>query len=155
MHRRDDVTQRFRGEHGSSDALGMALIAPAAIAMAIAVLFISRGVDTRATAQSAAEVSAQAAAQERNVVDARAAARRVSAAMLVDQTTCAAPRIDIGVDAGFTPGATVSVTVSCTRETNDLALIRPGSSNTASYTAYAIIDPFRAVDDSSSVSEQP
>ncbi len=62
--------RRWIGDDGSSDALGMALIAPAALALAIAVLLISRGVDSRATAQSAAEAAAQAAAQQRNRGDA-------------------------------------------------------------------------------------
>lgn len=124
----------------------MALIAPAAIALAIAVLFVSRGVDTRATAQSAAEAAAQAAAQQRNLGDAQAAAARVGAAMLTDTTTCANPSVVAGTASGFTAGGTVVVTVTCNRRVDDLALITPGSDNAGSYTAYAVIDTFRAVD---------
>ena len=138
---------RLRREDGSSDALAMALIAPAAIALAIAVLFVSRGVDTRATAQSAAEASAQAAAQQRNLGDAQAAAARVGAAMLTDTRTCANPSVVAGTaGSGFTAGGTVVVTVTCNRRVDDLALISPGSDNVGSYTAYAVIDTFRAVD---------
>ena len=50
---------------------------------------------------------------------------------------------------GFVPGSTVVVTVFCNRATADLSLIRPGFDNTARYTAFAVIDPFRATEDSS------
>lgn len=124
----------------------MALIAPAAIALAIAVLFVSRGVDTRATAQSAAEAAAQAAAQERNLGDAMAAANAVGAAMLTDVTTCAGPSVSTGTESGFVAGGTVVVTVTCNRKVDDLALIDPTDDNDATYTAFAVIDTFRAVD---------
>jgi len=62
---------RFRSDDGSSDALGLALIAPAAIGLALVILFLGRGVDSRATVQSAAESAAQAAAQERTPAAAR------------------------------------------------------------------------------------
>lgn len=138
----------MRGERGSSDALGMALIAPAAIAMAVAVLYVGRGVDTRATAQSAAEAAAQAAAQQRSLTAAASAAQRIGDAMLIEtKTSCASPSVSARVVGGvFEAGATVAVTVSCSRATSDLALIKPEGPTTATYTAFAVIDPFRAVD---------
>jgi Flp pilus assembly protein TadG len=140
------LRESLRRDDGSSDALGMALIAPAAIALAIAVLFISRGVDTRATAQTAAEAAAQAAAQERSLGAAQAAAQDVGDAMLVDVTTCANPSVDTITESGFVAGGTVVVTVTCNRKVDDLGLIGPTSDNDARYTAYAVIDTFRAVD---------
>lgn len=137
---------RLRRDGGSSDALGLALIAPAAIALAIAVLFISRGVDTRATAQSAAEAAAQAAAQERSLGAAQGAAQSVGDAMLVDITTCANPLVDIGTESGFVAGGLVVATVTCNRKVDDLGLIGPTGDNDATYTAYAVIDTFRAVE---------
>lgn len=139
-------TTRWCGDRGSSDALGMALIAPAAIAMAIAVLYVGRGVESRATAQSAAEAAAQAAAQQESLDDAQAAAQRVGDAMLIDTTTsCASPSVSARVNGGsFEGGATIAVTVTCRRASDDLALIAPEESK-ATYTAFAVIDPFRAV----------
>lgn len=135
--------RRWRCDDGSSDALGMALIAPAALALAIAVLLISRGVDSRATAQSAAEAAAQAAAQQRTRSEALAAAEQVGAAMLIDASTCSSPRV--ALDGTFEPGATISVTVSCSTSTAGLELVpaRPGAHT---YTAHAVIDPYRGVD---------
>jgi len=132
---------RWRDDTGSSDALGMALIAPAALALAIVVLFISRGVDSRAIAQSAAESAAQAAAQQRTRGAAVAAAEQVGAAMLIDSSSCAAP--SVAVSGTFVAGATISVTVSCSTSTAGLELVPTGSGGAQSYTAYAVIDPYR------------
>ena len=147
MSRRSErLRKRIARDDGSSDALGMALIAPAAIALAIAVLFISRGVDTRATAQSAAEAAAQAAAQERSLGAAQGAAQQIGNAMLIDITTCANPSVSTSTQSGFVAGGTVTVTVTCNRRVDDLGLIVPTGSNSATFTAFAVIDTFRAVD---------
>jgi Flp pilus assembly protein TadG len=122
----------------------MALIAPAAVALAIAVLMISRGVDSRATAQSAAEAAAQAAAQQRNRGDALVAARNVGTAMLIDVSTCASPSIRLG--GTFAPGETISATVSCSTSTAGLELVPSRPMDAQVYTAFAVIDPFRGVD---------
>lgn len=122
----------------------MALIAPAALALAITVLLISRGVDSRATAQSAAEAAAQAAAQQRNRGDAEAAAAQVGAAMLIDAATCSSPSVRLG--GVFAPGETISVTVSCSTSTAGLDLVPSSPVGPQVYTAFAVIDPFRGVD---------
>ncbi len=122
----------------------MALIAPAALALAIAVLLISRGVDGRATAQSAAEAAAQAAARERSRPAAAAAAERVAAAMLIDPATCASPRV--ALTGTFSAGSTIAVTVGCTTSTAGLELVPSVPAGVHSYTAYAVVDPFRGTD---------
>ena len=94
---------RRRGDRGSSDALGAALIAPAAIGLALVILFLGRSVDGRATVQSAAESAAQAAAQERSPAAAIAAAQQVGEAMLVDVTSCSDPSVAVDTSA-FGPG---------------------------------------------------
>ena len=58
------MSRRCRGDRGSTDALGLALLVPAALGLAVVIIFLGRGVDSRATVQSAAESAAQAAAQE-------------------------------------------------------------------------------------------
>lgn len=135
---------RLQNDDGSSDALGMALIAPAALALAIAVLLISRGVDSRATAQSAAEAAAQAAAQQRTRGEAVAAAEQIGTAMLIDSSTCASPRLALG--GTFAPGETISVTVSCSTSTAGLELVPAGPNEAHTYTAHAVIDPYRGAD---------
>jgi Flp pilus assembly protein TadG len=139
-NRRPDVR-----DCGSSDALGLALIAPAAIGLALVIVFLGRGVDSRATVQSAAESAAQAAAQERTIVGARTAAEQVGAAMLVDPASCAAPRVVVDTS-DFRPGGQVAVTVSCTVSTDGLEPINPPTPGPTSATAFATIDPLRAAE---------
>jgi Flp pilus assembly protein TadG len=134
------VSQRDRG---SADALGLALLAPAAIGLAVVIVFLGRGVDSRATVQGAAEAAAQAAAQERSPVAAVAAAHEVGAAMLVDHSSCSSPQVFVDTSA-FGPGGQVAVTVSCTVSSDGLELIDPPSSGPTTATAFAAIDPLRA-----------
>jgi len=140
------VSRRLRGDRGSSDALGLALLAPAAIGLALVIVFLGRGVDARATVQSAAESAAQAAAQERSVPAAVAAAEEVGRAMLVDPTSCESPSVSVDVSA-FRPGGRVAVTVSCAIAGDGLELVDPPSNGATTATAFAAIDPLRATDD--------
>lgn len=136
---------RARGDVGAADALGMVIMAPAMIGLALVILLLSRDVDTRATAQSAAEAAAQAAAQERSRDAAAAAAQRVGDAMLIDERTCASPLVTLE-PGPFLPGETVAVTVRCTTSTDGLDAINPPSRPAQAYTAFAVIDPFRGID---------
>jgi Flp pilus assembly protein TadG len=130
-------------DRGAADALGLALIAPAAIGLAVVIVFLGRGVDSRATVQIAAESAAQAAAQERTVVAARVAAERIGTTMLVDRTSCESPEVVVDVS-DFRPGGQVAVTVSCTVSGAGLELVGPPQSEPTRATAFATIDPFRA-----------
>lgn len=132
-------------DRGAADALGLALIAPAALAVAFVIVFLGRGVDSRATVQSAAESAAQAAAQERSPAAAVVAAEQVTAAMLVDRATCAEPTVSVDTSA-FGPGGRVSVTVSCSVSTAGLELIDPPNHGPMTATAFATIDPLRATE---------
>lgn len=130
---------------GATDALGLALLAPAAIGLALAIVFLGRGVDARATTQIAAEAAAQAAAQERSAASAVAAARAVGTAMLVDAASCSTPTVDVDTSA-FRPGGIVTVTVRCGVSTSGLELIAPPSGRRLGATAVAAIDPYRGLD---------
>jgi hypothetical protein len=134
----------LRRDGGSSDALGLALLAPAAIGLAVVIVFLGRGVDARATTQMAAEAAAQAAAQERTPAAALSAARLVGAEMLVDHDSCSSPLVSVDTS-DFVPGGRVAVTVSCTVSTRGLELIAPPSGRASSATAYAAIDPYRGM----------
>ena len=135
-------TRAAGADRGSSDALGAALIAPAAIALALVILFLGRSVDGRATVQSAAESAAQAAAQERSPAAAIAAAQQVGEAMLVDVTSCSDPSVAVDTSA-FGPGGSVAVTVACTVSAAGLELIDPPA-QISTATAFAAIDPYRS-----------
>lgn len=139
------MTRRLRSDDGSSDALGLALLTPAAIGLAVVIVFLGRGVDSRATVQSAAESAAQAAAQERSGAAAVVAAEEVGRAMLVEPSSCSAPQISVDLSE-FRPGGQVAVTVSCTVSAEGLELIDPPSTGPTTVTAFAAIDPLRATD---------
>ena len=137
-HRRGVCTS----DAGSSDALGLALLAPVALGLALVVLFLGRGVDSGATVQVAAETAAQAAAQERTIPAAMSAGRQAALSMLVDDRTCQSPDVDIDTTE-FRPGGVVAVTVTCSVSAAGLELINPPSDE-RSATAFATIDPLRA-----------
>lgn len=137
--------RRIHGDRGSADALGLALLAPAAMALAVVIIFLGRGVDARATVQSAAESAAQAAAQERSPAAAIAAANEVAAAMLIDPRSCADPAVNVDTT-HFAPGGRVAVTVSCSVSAAGLELIDPPDHGPTTATAFAMIDPLRATE---------
>ena len=139
------MRRRLRRNGGSSDALGLALLAPAALGLAVVIVFLGRGVDSRATVQSAAESAAQAAAQERSGAAAVAAAQEVGRAMLVDPRSCSTPMVSVDLSE-FRPGGRVAVTVSCTVTIEGLDLIDPPSTGPTTATAFATIDPLRATE---------
>ena len=135
-------------DRGAADALGLVLIAPAVIGLAILVVALGRGVDARAQMRSAAEAAAQAAALERNAVDAEVAANRVASAMLVDNDACADPVIGVDYPSsrGDAPGinaGVVTVEIRCEVSDRGIEVIQSGS-RSERVTAAATIDFFRA-----------
>jgi len=123
--------------------LGLVLIAPLAIAMAVVVLWTGRKVDADAQVQSASSAAAQSAAHQRDLRSAIVAAQGTANAMLVDVTACAGgPVVSISA-ANFRPGGDVTVVVSCSPARSDLALAGPGAATfTASSTA--TVDVYRS-----------
>ena len=115
-----------------------------ALGLAMVVLYLGRGVDSRATVQIAAETAAQAAVQERTIPAALSAGERAALSMLVDDHTCRSP--DVRIDATeFRPGGVVSVTVTCSVSAAGLELIDPPL-DVRSATAFATVDPLRAAE---------
>lgn len=129
-------------DRGAADALGLVLIAPAMIGLAVLVVALGRGVDGQAQSRSAAEFAAQAAALERTPSAAVRAAERTAAAMLTDPDTCESPKVTVNT-ADFRSGGSVSVTVECTASARGLGLVQPDG-RTLRATAVAHIDRFRA-----------
>ncbi len=138
--RTDVAVQRDRG---AADALGLVVMFPAMLGLALLVLFLGRQVDTRSQVQTAADSAAQAAALQRDGGAAVAAAQRAAADVLTDRTACAdGPHI--AIQAGeWVPGGRVTVTVSCSPSREGFAAIAaPARRLTAS--SSASIDPNRA-----------
>jgi Flp pilus assembly protein TadG len=130
-------------DRGSGDALGLVLMFPVMLGLAVLILFLGRQVDTRSQVQAAADAAAQSAVLQREPGAALAAASRTAAAMLTDATACAGgARVAISADA-WQAGGRVTVTVACTPAVDDLALIRPPA-RTFTASSIALIDLHRA-----------
>ena len=138
---------RRERDRGAADALGLVLIAPAVIGLAVLVVALGRGVDARAQVRSAAEASAQAAALERDAGSASIAANEIARAMLTDSDACPDPSISVlyprpgahvqGISLGL-----VEVTIRCSVSDRGIELVHPGSREHV-VTAVASIDFFR------------
>jgi Flp pilus assembly protein TadG len=135
-------------DRGAADALGLVLIAPAVIGLALLVIALGRGVDARAQVRSAAESAAQAAALERSAGEAVRAANTVARAMLVDTDACSEPAVAVDYptapppNAGITSGF-VEVTITCQVSNRGVEVIQSGARE-ESVTAIATVDFFRA-----------
>lgn len=135
-------------DRGAADALGLVLIAPVAIGLAVLVVALGRDVDARAQVRSAAAAGAQAAALERNATDADRAARRVVGAMLVDDDACSDPDVSVVFPAvpadevGIALGTT-QVTIRCDVSSSGLELVRSERAGEV-FTASASVDFFRS-----------
>ena len=131
-------------DRGEANALGLVLIAPVAVALAVLILWIGRKVDTDAQVQAASSAAAQSAALQRNPMAAVAAAQSTATLMLSDVQACSGGPA-VTVDASqFRAGGEVTVVVSCSPQRSDLALAGPERAMfTASSTAS--VDPYRAV----------
>jgi Flp pilus assembly protein TadG len=136
-------------DRGAAEALGLVLIAPVAIGLALLVVFLSRQVDSRAQVRTAAESAAQAAALERSPAAAEGAARDVIEAMLIDPDTCASPSAVVDVTQ-FAPGGLVAVTVSCSVSARGIEVIAPtdprSPARLLTVTATATVDRYRAAE---------
>lgn len=135
-------------DRGAAEALGLVLIAPFVILLAVLVVAMGRDVDARAQIRSAAEAGAQAAALERDPGSAEVAANNVARAMLIDTDACPDPQINViypppgspvsGISSGM-----VEVTIECTVSNRGIEDVRPRTHD-EEVTAFASVDLFRA-----------
>jgi hypothetical protein len=136
-------------DRGAADALGLVLIAPAVIGLAILVVAFGRGVDAAAQVRSAAEASAQAAALERDPSSASVAANRVARAMLTDADTCSNPSVTVRYPSAASGGSGLSfglveVTIDCEVLDRGIEIVLSGARHEA-VKAVAAVDFCRAV----------
>jgi Flp pilus assembly protein TadG len=123
--------------------LGLVLIFPAALGLAILVLWLGRQVDTAAQVQAASDAAAQAAARQRAPEQAVNAAHAVAHTMLGDVEACSSgPDVRVDVSQWRSSGI-VTVTISCRPRTDDLRLIAASPAE-ISGTSVATLDRFRA-----------
>ena len=132
---------RLIGERGTGEVLGLVLITPLVVAVALIVVFVGRRVDVAATVRSAAAAGAQAAVLERSPAAANAAARIVTTRMLEATPTCASVRVEVDTGA-FRPGGSVTVTAVCAVEVSGVESVT-GRPTWSMSSAAATVDPYR------------
>lgn len=133
-------------DRGAADALGLVLIAPAVLGLALLIIALGRGVDAKAEVRSAAESAAQAAALERRPDAAAAAAQRAADAILVDSSNCNEPTVFTVFEPAESGSGIrvdlVRVTITCEVSNRGVELINEPYAETV--TAVATVDYFRA-----------
>ena len=131
-------------DRGAADALGLVVMFPAMLGLALLVLFLGRQVDTRSQVQTAADSAAQAAALQRDGGAAVGVRRSVPRRTCSPTGRACADGPQIAIEAGeWVPGGRVTVTVSCSPSRDGFAAIAaPARRLTAS--SSASIDPNRA-----------
>ena len=133
-------------DRGAADALGLVLIAPAVLGLALLIISLGRGVDAKAEVRSAAESAAQAAALERSPEAATSAAERAARAILADSSNCNDPSVFTAFEPSQTSSGIrvdmVRVTISCEVSNRGVEVINQPYDETVS--AVATVDFFRA-----------
>jgi len=130
-------------ERGTGEVLGLVLITPLVVAVALIVVLVGRRVDVAASVRSAAAAGAQAAALERSPASAEHAGRVVARRLLDSTSTCGEVRVEVDT-ALFAPGGSVTVTAGCVVAVDGIESVS-GSGEWSVSSAVATVDPYRSV----------
>lgn len=132
------------------DDLGIAQVEVAIASVVLLVLmglvvFAGRTANLDTEVQVAAAAAARAAARESTPSGATDAAQATAAANLTDASIACAD-LDVAVTAGtMAPSSTVSVSISCTADFSDLALLAMPGQRSFHATAAEVVDTYRGV----------
>lgn len=133
----------MRRERGSA-AVELVLVTPALVVLLLFVVFAGRLSSARADVDRAARDAARAASLARTPADAVSAAEATTRTALGQAVACA--RLDVSADVtDFSPGGTVTTSVTCTVALSDVAGLRVPGSTTLQSSFAERIDTFRAV----------
>ena len=136
-------TRRHRraGDRGSIPT-ELALVTPAVLVLLMLVIVTGRLVDGNADVQNAAAAAARAAALRSSPAGAAEAAEDTATANLAAGTRC--QDVEVTADAaGLKPGGSVSVTVACTVDLSDIALLAVPGQQRFTATATEAVDTYR------------
>lgn len=136
------MSSRVLSERGSV-AVETAIIAPALVALLLLVVFAGRVSQAEAEVRRAASEAARAASLE-YVEDAAqtAATDRVAENLKHNGVACAELATDVDTSR-LVPGGTVTVTVRCTADMADIALLGVPGKRTFVATSIEVIDRYR------------
>jgi Flp pilus assembly protein TadG len=124
-------------------AVEVAIVAPAIIVLLVLVMLAARLSQAGAEVQSAATAAARAASQQATPGGASSEGTQVAEASLRDAGMSCSPG-DVVVDTeAMVPGGSVSVTVRCTTQLADMALLAVPGRRTFEHTATEVVDTYR------------
>jgi Flp pilus assembly protein TadG len=135
--------ERRRADDRGSAAVEAAIIAPAVIALLLLVVLAGRVVEAGGEVQSAASAAARAGSQQRTEAAAVEVAEQTVNDNLVDAGMSCTPLAQVKVEADVEPGGQVKVTVRCTVQLGDMALLHLPGSRDFEATATEVVDTFR------------
>ncbi len=136
------MTIRLRDDLGIAH-VEVAIASVVLFALMGLVVFAGRTANLDTDVQVAAAAAARAAAREATPSGATAAAQETAAANLGDASIACAD-LDVTVSAGtMAPGSTVSVSISCTADFSDLALLAMPGQRPFHATAAEVVDTYR------------
>lgn len=134
----------MRRERGSA-SLELVLMTPPLVLLLLFVVFVGRLAEARADVDRAARDAARAASLARDPASAETAGVAAADATL-DSGGVSCRELQVSVDTdSFGAGSAVAVTVSCTVEIGDLALLRVPGARLLSATFVEPVDAFAGV----------
>ena len=140
---RSRVRGCLRDERGAV-ATELVLLTPLLIVLLLFVVALGRLAGARINVDGAAAQAARAASIATTPAQATAAAQEsATAALGSDHVTCATLKIATDT-AGFAPGGSVTVTVTCAVALSDLTGLRLPASEHVTSTAISVIDAYRS-----------
>lgn len=140
------LIRRLRRDDRGSVATELTLLTPVLIALMLFVVFCGRLADARLRVDDAAHQAVRAATLARSSSHASSDAQAIAQAALAQGgVRCQ----NLGVSAQLAdlrPGSTVTVTVTCSVELSELALLGVPGSTIAESTASSVVDQWRGSD---------
>ena len=123
----------------------LVIVAPVLLLVIVLMISLGRIDSAQGDVESAARAGVQAAVVQNNPNDAQAqAVAAVASTLGTAGLTCPSPQVSTNTS-DFTPGGSVSVTVTCVTRLADVSVPGVPGTKTLSATSVAPVDPYRAV----------
>jgi Flp pilus assembly protein TadG len=123
----------------------LVIVAPVLLLVIVLMISLGRIDSAQGDVESAARAGVQAAVVQDNPSDAQAqAVAAVASTLGTAGLTCPSPQVSTNTS-DFTPGGSVSVTVTCVTSLADVSVPGVPGTKTLSATSFAPIDPYRSV----------
>jgi Flp pilus assembly protein TadG len=141
----DPRSQAHSEAHQEDGHAELVIVTPVLLLVIVLMISLGRIDSAQGDIESAARAGVQAAVVQDNPSDAQAqAVAAVASTLGTAGLTCPSPQVSTNTS-NFTPGGSVSVTVTCVTSLADVSVPGVPGTKTLSATSYAPIDPYRTV----------